>query len=204
MSKEDIFDTIQELEVLIESIKFDYKQSDEDKKTIKSASQEIQELILDMYKNEDKFTKDENYIINTFIENKTICTEDIHETIMGYIYERMENEYPNLTDEDIWEFTDENVSNGMTAKENYNRLIEFMGVVSYKSCFQLAEDYQKFLRKEGRPFDVVKIGDSVFIQDYYDMGGQTITYKSDNNMTLEITNSNRYKKGFGDSEVEIY
>ena len=31
MKKEDIFDTIQELELLIESIEFDYKQSDEDK-----------------------------------------------------------------------------------------------------------------------------------------------------------------------------
>ena len=56
MKKEDIFDTIQELELLIESIEFDYKQSDEDKKTIESASQEIQELILDVYANEDKIT----------------------------------------------------------------------------------------------------------------------------------------------------
>ncbi len=126
MNKEDIFDTIQSLELLIESIELDYKKSDNDNKTIQSAFKEIQELILDMYKNEDKFTKDENYIIGTFIENKTICTEDIRETIMGYIYERMENEHPNVMDEDIWEFTDENVSNGMTAKENYNKLIEFI------------------------------------------------------------------------------
>ena len=126
MKKEDIFDTIQELELLIESIEFDYKQSDEDKKTIESASQEIQELILDVYANEDKITKDEHYIIGTFIENKTICTDDIRETIMGHIYERMENEYPNVMDEDIWEFTDENISNGMTAKENYNMLVEFI------------------------------------------------------------------------------
>lgn len=126
MNKEDIFDTIQELELLIESIELDYKQSDEDKKSIESASQEIQELILDVYKNEDKITKDEHYIIGTFIENKTICTDDIRETIMGYIYERMENEYPSVMDEDIWEFTDENISNGMTAKENYNMLVEFI------------------------------------------------------------------------------
>jgi len=126
MNKEDIFDTIQELELLIESINLDYKQSDEDNKTIESAYQEIQELILDVYKNEDKITKDEHYIIGTFIENKTICTDDIRETIMGYIYERMENEYPSVMDEDIWEFTDENISNGMTAKENYNMLVEFI------------------------------------------------------------------------------
>ena len=45
---------------------------------------------------------------------------------MTYVYERMENEYPNVMDEDIWEFTDENISNGMTAKENYNMLVEFI------------------------------------------------------------------------------
>ncbi len=86
----------------------------------------IAELILDVYTNKDKITKDEHYIIGTFIENKTICTNDIRETIMGYIYKRMENEYPNVMDEDIWEFTDENISNGMTAKENYNMLVEFI------------------------------------------------------------------------------
>ena len=82
--------------------------------------------ILEMYTRKDTFTLNENELINKSIDRLEVCLYDIHETIMGYIYERMKNEYPNVMDEDIWEFTDENISNGMTAKENYNMLVQFI------------------------------------------------------------------------------
>jgi len=75
----------------------------------------------------NKFTIKDNEFINDAIENGDIDTTDIKEDFMGYVYDRIDKEYKDeFETEDIWEYTDENYSNGLTHKENYKNLISFL------------------------------------------------------------------------------
>ena len=85
------------------------------------------------YQTKDTFTEQENNEINKLIDNDPFCTDDIREFIMYYIYSELEKNYPNKWDnEEIWEYTDMEVSNGLTAKENYDRLIEYLTIYKTK------------------------------------------------------------------------
>lgn len=70
----------------------------------------------------NKFTIKDNEFINDAIESRKIYTEDIKEDFLGYIQDQKHD----FTDEQIWSYTDENYSNGLTHKENYKNLISFL------------------------------------------------------------------------------
>ena len=75
-----------------------------------------------MYLN-DTFSIEQNELINDSIQKKEIYTDDIKEDFMSYAYDKIGDKYEL---EKIWEYTDENYSNGLTHKENYNELIKFL------------------------------------------------------------------------------
>ena len=75
-----------------------------------------------MYLN-DTFSIEQNELINDSIQKKEIYTDDIKEDFMSYAYDKIGDKYEP---EEIWEYTDENYSNGLTHKENYNELIKFL------------------------------------------------------------------------------
>jgi hypothetical protein len=73
---------------------------------------------------------------------------------MDYIYERLNKEFGDkYTTEQIWGYTDENLSNGLTHKENYDNLIEFLeSEDEYAGGGEAGERYNivKVFRKSGR------------------------------------------------------
>ena len=75
-----------------------------------------------LYK-KDTFSVIDNILIDNCIELGYIYTDDIKDDFMGYVYKHIDRKY---TDEDIWSYTDENYSNGLTHKENYNNLIKYL------------------------------------------------------------------------------
>lgn len=75
-----------------------------------------------MYLN-DTFSIEQNELINDSIQKKEIYTDDIKEDFMSYAYDKIGDKYEL---EEIWKYTDENYSNGLTHKENYNELIKFL------------------------------------------------------------------------------
>jgi hypothetical protein len=81
--------------------------------------------ILKLYQ-KDKFSDEDNDIIDDAIENGEIDTDTIKEDAMDYIYGRLEKDFGYYNDEDIWSYTDENISNGLTHKENYENLVEYL------------------------------------------------------------------------------
>lgn len=87
----------------------------------------LEEKILEMYK-KDTFTTADSELIGDAIENFEISTDDIKLSCMDYIYSQLEKDFEKdkFHNEDIWNFTDENLSNGCTHKENYNELIEWL------------------------------------------------------------------------------
>ena len=80
------------------------------------------EEILNLYK-KDTFSIEDNLLINNAIELELIYVDEIKDDFMEYMYSRITNEYTN---EEIWGYTDENYSNGLTHKENYNNLINYL------------------------------------------------------------------------------
>lgn len=86
-----------------------------------------EETILEMYK-KDTFTDSDLELIEYAIENILIYTDDIKLNCMDYIYAQLEKDFEEdkFNNEEIWNFTDKNLSNGCTHKENYDELIEHL------------------------------------------------------------------------------
>lgn len=82
----------------------------------------IMEKVLNLYK-KDTFSIEDNLFIDNSIELGLIDTDEIKEDFMGYVYDHIDK---NQSDEEIWSYTDENYSNGLTHKENYNNLINYL------------------------------------------------------------------------------
>lgn len=78
--------------------------------------------ILELYK-KAAFSIEDNDFINDAIENGLIDTSDIKENFMTFVYHNLGNRYEL---DDIWDYTDENYSNGRTHIENYNNLLEHL------------------------------------------------------------------------------
>ena len=78
--------------------------------------------LLELYK-KDTFSDEDNRLINLAIDNYELYTDDIKEDFMGYMYSNIPLEY---TQEEIWAYTDENYSNGLTHKENFNNLLNYL------------------------------------------------------------------------------
>lgn len=78
--------------------------------------------LLELYK-KDTFSDEDNRLINLAIDNYELYTDDIKEDFMGYMYSNIPLEY---TREEIWGYTDENYSNGLTHKENFNNLLNYL------------------------------------------------------------------------------
>ena len=78
--------------------------------------------ILELYK-KAAFSIEDNDFINDAIENGLIDTSDIKENFMTFVYHNLGNRYEL---DDIWDYTDENYSNGCTHIENYNNLLEHL------------------------------------------------------------------------------
>ena len=75
----------------------------------------------------ETFSVEDTERIGNAIENRELFTDDIKEDCMDYIYERMETEGIDDVDEiEIWKYTDENLSNGLTHEENYHNLINYL------------------------------------------------------------------------------
>jgi hypothetical protein len=86
-----------------------------------------EQVIEKWYHTKDTFTKDEKYEINKLIDSYELCTSDIMGFVMYYIYNKLESDYPNKWDvEEICRYTDENISNGLSGKENYDNLLEYL------------------------------------------------------------------------------
>lgn len=83
---------------------------------------ETMEDLLELYK-KDTFSDEDNRLINLAIDNYELYTDDIKEDFMGYMYSNIPLEY---TQEEIWGYTDENYSNGLTHKENFNNLLNYL------------------------------------------------------------------------------
>ena len=82
----------------------------------------VQDL-LELYK-KDTFSDEDNRLINLAIENDYIDTTDIKEDFLGYVYDIIDKD--KFETEHIWEYTDEQYENGLTHKENYNNLINYL------------------------------------------------------------------------------
>ena len=80
------------------------------------------EDLLELYK-KDTFSDEDNRLINLAIDNYELYTDDIKEDFMDYMYSNIPCK---CTDEEIWGYTDENYSNGLTHKENFNNLLNYL------------------------------------------------------------------------------
>lgn len=78
--------------------------------------------LLELYKKEE-FNDEDNRIIDLAIDNKEIYTDEIKDDFMDYVYSNIPSQYE---DEDIWGYTDENYENGLTHKQNFNNLINYL------------------------------------------------------------------------------
>ena len=72
--------------------------------------------------------------------------------------------------------------------------------------FRSTVDYQKFLQNGGTSLDSVNIAGVDYTMEEYDSEGKNIVYANRRTGTaFQLDTSNRYKNGFGDTEVtEIY
>lgn len=75
-------------------------------------------FILNIYMGKDKFTQEENEMINQAIENEEILTEDIIVHFKEWVYSFI---LP-INDEDIWAY-DEHYDNGLTHNQNLRKLL---------------------------------------------------------------------------------
>ena len=90
------------------------------------------EQIEELY-HKDTFSDKDSAIIGNAIDNYEVYTDDLKESFMSYAYDRLEKEYGDkFSNEEIWSYTDENVSNGRTHKENYEELAEWLSGDFYK------------------------------------------------------------------------
>lgn len=78
--------------------------------------------IFELYK-KVTFSIEDNELINDAIENGLIDAVEIKENFMSFVYDNIGNRYEL---DDIWDYTDENYSNGYTHIENYNNLLEHL------------------------------------------------------------------------------
>lgn len=79
--------------------------------------------ILKIYR-KDAFSIEDNLLINNAIKNDYINTTDIKEDFLGYVYDIIDKD--KFETEHIWEYTDEQYENGLTHKENYNNLLNYL------------------------------------------------------------------------------
>lgn len=78
--------------------------------------------IFELYK-KVTFSIEDNKLINDAIENGLIDAVEIKEDFMSFVYDNIGNRYEL---DDIWDYTDENYSNGCTHIENYNNLLRHL------------------------------------------------------------------------------
>ena len=79
------------------------------------------------YHTKDTFTKSEAHEISKLIDSYEVCTSDIMGFVMYYVYDKLETEFPNKWSvNEITDYTDEHISTGLTAKENYDNLLEYL------------------------------------------------------------------------------
>ena len=84
------------------------------------------ENLLNLYL-KDTFTEQDSKLIDNAIDTAELFTDDIKDDCLDYIYRRMELEGIDYVDEtDIWEYTDEHLSNGLTHAENYNNFKKYL------------------------------------------------------------------------------
>ena len=71
--------------------------------------------------------------------------------------------------------------------------------------YKTTTSYQNYLRRTGKPRDILIVDGILFTMDEYDMGGQTITYGNlKHKQAMMITTADRYREGFGDATVMQY
>ena len=82
--------------------------------------------IKNLYHTKETFSFEVADYISELIDNYELDTSDINEIIMEYIYDKLESNGYKYEDSIIWQFTDENICNLKTGKENYSNLIEYL------------------------------------------------------------------------------
>ncbi len=96
-------------------------------KTINELNEdELLSKIKNLYHTKDTFSFEEADYISQLIDSYELYTCDINDIIMEYIYNELEINGFNYEEHIVWQFTDENISNSKTGKENYLNLIEYL------------------------------------------------------------------------------
>lgn len=81
-----------------------------------------------LYNKKNSFTDKECLYISGLVDSYKIDTNEINQFIMSYIYIKLENTSVKYDNHDIWSYTDENICNTLTAKENYNNLLQYLTI----------------------------------------------------------------------------
>ena len=92
---------------------------------------ELLSKIKHLYHTKETFSIEEADYISELIDNYELYTCDINDIIMEYIYYKLESNGYKYEECIIWQFTDENISNSKTGKENYLNLIEYLHNLHY-------------------------------------------------------------------------
>ena len=120
----------------------------------------------------NNLSKADDEFIDDYIEDGG--GDDIKEIIDHIMYSKLEKEYPayykKITADDydlepiIWRYTDHNLQNGLSGKENYDEFIEYLK--EEDETFAKAYDYPLPFAKGGM-YSGIKEGKKVEIADYY-------------------------------------
>ncbi len=87
---------------------------------------EIIKQIENWYNTKETFTIKEIEYINRLKDTCEIDALDISDIIITYIYDKLESLPIKYDEQIIWGYTDENISNGLTSKENYTNLLNYL------------------------------------------------------------------------------
>jgi len=87
--------------------------------------------------------------------------------------------------------------------ENTTPLKTIKSIVFDEHIFKTLKQAQNWIRKNETP-DYIVIDNILYTMENYDLGGQEIRYYNKRTgKMLTVKNENRYKLGFGDSELSI-
>ena len=87
---------------------------------------------------------------------------------------------------------------------HYKRLVKYVGEGKDSWNFKTLAEAENYIRKNGTP-DYIAIDNILYTMEEYDSSGRYIAYynkRTDNH--LEVITSDRYKKGFGDAELDLF
>jgi len=178
--------------------------------------------ILKLYK-KSSFSDSDSEMIEKAIDSRSIETDEIKEDFMDYAYERIKKEFGDkYSSEQIWSYTDENYSNGLTHKENYDNLIEFLteryanggGVEGREKIMELYSQEVSDLRRKSYPkisvSQAVKLASEYMLLNYskkelkeaINNDRQIQLFGMQNTWLNALNKANKYADGGGVGELK--